>query len=125
MHLGGLYLPAMADEITPVVRTELPTAGLPTPSAANFFHFSHHGGDVEMLVGYIDLYNLATQVEKARSKAGKNLIVLRPELSSRIQISVRTFLLLRGQVEQMFQKLQAADVIERVEVPATEGSAGE
>lgn len=93
------------------VRMDIPSTGLPAPSAANWFHFSHHGGDIQLLVGYIDLYSLASQVEKNRAKQGKGAITLKPEVTHRVQFSVSAFLLLRGQIDEMFQKLKSAELI--------------
>jgi len=42
---------------TPVI-VELPKENLPRPEAANFFHFSFSGPEIQLLIGFLDVNDI-------------------------------------------------------------------
>ncbi len=80
---------------------------LPPPEAANFFHFTISGPEVEMLVGFIDLQRMAATLAAAQSGQAKPV---HPEWTHRIFLSVRGFLTLKAQVDEMTRRLSEQGV---------------
>src|SRR5579871_6750050 len=86
---------------------QIPTSGLPTPLGTNWFHFSMSNTDIQMLVGYVDPLR-ASEFAQARAAGAKSSDKLSPDVSQRLTMSLSGFLYLRAQVNELFQKMQAA-----------------
>lgn len=89
-----------------------PGGPLPTAEAANWFAFSHVAGEIQLFVGYLDLNMMADVINRLKGGTSEEIPDVNPEITRRIMLSPRAFLLLRSQVEQIFQKLREADAIE-------------
>lgn len=100
----------IAKKMQAQMKVNVPETGLPSPEAANWFHFRHHMGDVEMLIGYIG----AGQIEKVvpRLAKGESVDALIPETTRRIVLPLAGFVHLRSQVESIHKKLLEAGLLE-------------
>src|SRR5690242_8651268 len=97
------------------LKVKIPTKGLPSPTAVNWFHFTRMDNEVQMLAGFIDAY----EVVQHQLHASQNDID--PEVSHRFMLSLNGFLFLRQQVEQIFNSLRTTGAIEEPRSGTTNG----
>lgn len=103
----------MAQEPKSVQATiELPKSGLPAPLAANWFNVSHHGGEVQLIMGYLDLYAIAMIAKDAKAGTLKQPASLKPDVTHRFMLSTSGMLQLRAQLEEIFQLMRKAGVVD-------------
>lgn len=76
---------------------------LPQPEAANWFHFSQHAAETQMLVGYIDSFDIAKAQQQLTD--GVPEPKLRPLVTRRVVVSLSAFLFLRQQVEDIYGQM--------------------
>ena len=81
-----------------------PVANRPPAEAANFFHCSVAGDEIQLLVGYIDPELVLAQAGEA-TKGGRTF---HPELSHRFLVTTRGFMLLREQLDAVAESVRAA-----------------
>ena len=98
---------------------EIPNSGLPAPSAANWFSLSHHQGEVQILVGYLDIYGIAMLARGAQEGNLEGSVSIKPDVTHRIMVSTAGMLQLRAQIEEIFQVLRQAGVLTESESPET------
>jgi hypothetical protein len=99
------------------IQLVIPRDGLPAPSTANWFHFAHSGGEVQMMMGYVDPLTAAKAVEEASTQ--KVPVRLSPEVTYRLLLTPTGFLRLRAQVEEMFSKMRDAEQANEEPTPST------
>jgi hypothetical protein len=88
---------------------KVPSGDRPAPEAANFFHLTFSGPDVQMFVGYVDLYEVHLRAEQIRQ--GRKPSALHPEITHRLALGLRGFLALKQQVDDLFGKMTASGMI--------------
>lgn len=91
----------MASNDSVSVTIEIPQSELPRAESANWFHFTVSGPEFEMLVGTLSLHELhliRTGVKKPK---------VRPDISHRFFLSLRGFIVLKRQVDELTAKLEA------------------
>lgn len=98
----------------PYVRVEFDRDGpLPAPEGANFFHFTHIQGEVEMLVGYVDLnrlWALSQDYEDASDEEElPSHVSVKPEITHRLVLSANGFKTLKDRVDQIWSTMVRAD----------------
>jgi len=79
---------------------------LPDPEAANFFSFSYFGSDFQLEVGYLDPYLVHVRQAEAREREEDPALPLL--VTHRFLLSVNAVHLLKAQVDEILQKLEAA-----------------
>lgn len=94
-----------------------PSASLPNPEAANFFQFTYAGPDFQLLVGYVDLHDLHLANQRQREAASaRGKLEIKPAITHRLSLSIRGFLLLKQQIDDIFATLQTTGMLVKEEV---------
>jgi hypothetical protein len=93
------------------VKLRIQDTDLPEPVAVNWAHFAYAWPEVQMYLGYLDLYKVHLANEAV--SAGRSA-TLAPEITHRFQMSARGFLQLKSQVDEAWEKLKAQGVITEV-----------
>ena len=73
---------------------------LPHPLGANFFHFTIMGGEIQLLVGSVNLLQL-----REAAKEGKGALVV-PDITHRFTLSTLGFEQLRTQIEAVSPRVK-------------------
>lgn len=84
---------------------KLPSGPRPVPEAANFFHLSFSGPDVQLLVGYYDPQSVALQDV---SRGSKEELEVEAEITHRFALSGRGLHVLRSQVNAIADEYERA-----------------
>lgn len=96
------------------VGVDVPSGQLPLAEAVNWFTMTRVETEFQILVGYLDLRATHELVEKAKA-TGKTKERLKAEVTHRFSMSLRTFLQMRRQVEQIFANMQQSGLVAREE----------
>lgn len=92
------------------IKVRVPDGPRPRAEAANYFVFSHSGGvDVQMMLGYIDLFNVALM---SKATAGGEVGEVLPEITHRFSMSIRSLLALKAQVDEILSLIRQSGDIE-------------
>ena len=81
-----------------------PTSNRPPATAANFFHCSVSGGEIQLLVGYTD----PELVSAMAGESIKGTRTFHPEISHRLLVTPRGFELLKEQIVAADEKIRGA-----------------
>lgn len=84
---------------------------MPPALAANFFQFTFSGPEIQMLAGLLDIRKMV----ELGTKGGGGKIRVQPEITHRIFMSPRGFMILRQQVNEIFDKMQEQEVFKVVD----------
>ncbi len=78
--------------------------------AANWFHFSVSGPEIEVMVGTIDIYRLSLELKRLKGDIASGKMVkavkITPDVTHRFMLSQRGFLMLRAKVLEITDLLQ-------------------
>lgn len=95
-------------QITARIRVDLDASkALPAPSGANYFRLTHSGGEVQMLVGTVDLERLS-QASLA-AVAGNEQQSISPDISHRFLLSALGFDQLHQVVTELYESMKKAE----------------
>ena len=94
-------------EVTITFKTPGESKKLP-PVAANYFSFTFSVPEIQMLVGYVDLTDLVVT-------PGQSKVTVTPMISHRLALSLRGFLFLKKQIDEIWEKMDQAGLLRREE----------
>lgn len=104
----------MVDKPTTLTFTVEPPSGpgLPSAEAANYFHIVYAAGEVQLMVGTLNIVEIHehTEAVKANRASTDTALVLIPDIAHRYLLSLPAFLRLRENVETIYAALQKANV---------------
>jgi hypothetical protein len=91
----------MVDQLPSTVTVKIDLSReMPPPEGANFFHFTFLRGEVQMLLGYVDLFRIHEMKAPGKTR------VIYPEVTHRFSLSALGFAQLKAQVDEIAAKIE-------------------
>lgn len=95
----------MVDKEAPNISVSVPgNLPMPAPEGANFFHFTVVGGEVQLLVGSINLLRLH------EAKRNQETATIVPQITHRFLLSPLGFAQLKSSLEEIAKAMGKTDV---------------